>query len=121
MLHPVFAAFIKRPDLIADHLGAYADLLHQEAVGWRADWLVRAMAWTLTVLGALVFLILSGVSLMLAMLQNFHWVLVAVPGFFLGLTWLALLRARAPLPAGRFLEFRAQLRSDMNALREAAE
>jgi hypothetical protein len=40
---------------------------------------------------------------------------VAVPGVFLALTWLALLRARAPFPAARFDEFRAQLHSDMNA------
>jgi hypothetical protein len=44
-----------------------------------------------------------------------------VPAVFLALTWVALLRARAPMPAERFQEFRAQLHSDVNALREAAE
>jgi len=121
MLHPVFSALIQRPDLIADHLGAYSALLRQEAGSWRADWLQRALAWVLTVAGAMVFLILSGTALMLGALQTFHWVLVAVPGVFLALTWVALWRARAPLPADRFEAFRAQLQSDVNALREAAE
>jgi len=121
MLHPVFSTLIQRPDLIADHLSAYSALLRQEAGSWRADWLQRALAWVLTVAGAMVFLILSGIALMLGAMQTFHWMLVAVPGVFLALTWVALWRARAPLPADRFEAFRAQLQSDMNALREAAE
>ena len=121
MLHPVFSTLIQRPDLVAAHLGAYTELLCQEAGSWRADWLRRALAWVLVVAGAVVFLVLSGTALMLGVLQTFHWVLVAVPGVFLALTWLALLRARAPLPAGRFQDFRAQLHSDVNALREATE
>lgn len=121
MLHPVFSTLIQRPDLIADHLGAYTELLRQEAGDWRADWLRRALAWVGVVAGAVVFLILSGTALMMGVLQTFHWVLVAVPGVFLALTGLALLRARAPFPAERFHELRIQLRSDMDALREAAE
>lgn len=121
MLHPVFSTLVQRPDLLADHLGAYTDLLRQEAGLWRADWLQRVLAWVLVWIGAVVFLILSGTALMLGMLQNFHWVLVVVPGVCLTLTWLALWRARAPLPAQRFRDIRAQLRSDLNALREAAE
>ena len=121
MPHPIFSTLIQRPDLIADHLGAYAGLLREEVNNWRYDWLGRMLAWVVAVAGAVVFLVLSGTALMLGVLQTFHWVLVAVPGVFLALTWLALLRARAPFPAGRFDELGAQLHSDMNALREAAE
>ena len=121
MLHPVFSTLIQRPDLIADHLGAYTALLRQEAGSWRADWLRCVLAWVVVVAGAVVFLILSGTALMLGVLQTFHWVLLAVPAVFLALTWLAFLRARAPLQVERFQEFRAQLHSDVNALREAAE
>ena len=121
MLHPVFSTLIQRPDLIADHLSAYTALLCQEAGSWRADWLERALAWVLMVAAAIVFVILSGTALMLGALQTFHWVLVVVPAVFLALTGLAWMRAKAPLPAERFQEFKAQWASDVNAFRKAAE
>ncbi len=121
MLHPLFATLIKRPDLIADHIAAYVELTHQETSGLAADWLQRGLAWALVALGALVFVIFSGIGLMLGALNQFHWALVAVPGSVLLLTMLAFLKARTPIDNDRFAELKAHMDSDLRALREAAK
>jgi hypothetical protein len=54
-------------------------------------------------------------------LNQFHWALVAVPGVVLLLTLLAFLKARTPVDIERFTELKAQIDSDLRALREAAE
>ena len=48
MPHPIFSTLIQRPDLIADHLGAYAGLLREEVNNWRDDWLGRVFGQTRT-------------------------------------------------------------------------
>lgn len=121
MLHPLFSTLVKRPDLVIDHVSAYAALFQQEAMEAGSDLLTRAAAWILAVLAAVVFLGLSGVALMLGVMQNqFHWVLVLVPGFALLLVVVAVLRAMKPWQAERFPELKAQLESDARALRMVA-
>ena len=121
MLHPLFATLIKRPDLIADHLAAYVELVSQESSGLGVDWLKRGLAWMMVALGSLVFVIFFGIALMLGAMNQFHWVLVAVPSAVLLLTLLALLIARSPIDNDRFTELKAQVNGDLRALREAAE
>jgi hypothetical protein len=121
MLHPLFATLIKRPDLIADHLVAYVELISQESSGLGKDWLKRGLAWVLVGLGTLVLVIFSGTAVMLGALNQFHWVLLAVPGLVLALTLLAFLIARKPIDSDRFTELKVQINSDLRALREAAE
>jgi uncharacterized membrane protein YqjE len=121
MLHPIFSTLMQRPDLVMDHLSAYAALLQQEASSAGSELLARAVAWVLAVLSVLVFLVLAGTALMLGLLQNqFHWVLLAVPGFALVLTIIAVFQARKPLRSERFPELKAQLDSDARALRMVA-
>ena len=121
MLHPLFATLIKRPDLIADHIAAYVELIAQETSGLTADWVKRGLAWALVAVGALVFVLFSGIALMLGVLNQFHWVLVALPGAVLLLTLLAFSKARTSRQSDSFTEFKSQLNSDLRALREAAE
>lgn len=121
MLHPVFTTLIKRPDLVADHVTAYVELVQQEASGLGADWIKRGVAWAMAAFGALLFLVLGGVALMLGAVLQFHWMLIAVPGAVLLLTLVALARARAPQREERFKELKAQLQNDAQALREAAD
>lgn len=121
MLHPVFTTLIKRPDLVADHVTAYVELVQQEASGLGADWIKRGVAWAMAAFGALLFLVLTGVALMLGAIHQFHWMLIAVPSAVLLLTLVALARARAPQREERFKELKAQLQSDAQALREAAD
>ena len=119
MLHPIFSTLVCRPELVAEHVSAYAELVGQEACELGDDWLRRGIAWTIAACSALAFLILAGVALMLFAINTFHWALLAVPGAALLLALLAFLRARAPLPDGRFAQCKAQLKSDLDALRAA--
>lgn len=121
MLHPVFTTLIKRPDLVADHVTAYVELFQDEASGLGADWIQRGVAWAVAAFGGLLFLVLAGVALMLGAVHTFHWMLVAVPGVVLALTLVAFARARSPDRRERFKELKAQLQSDAQALREAAD
>jgi len=121
MLHPLFSTAVKRPDLVVDHLSAYAALFHDEAVGAGTDLLTRAAAWVIAVLTGVVFLGLTGVAVMLGWMQNqFHWVLVIVPGLALLLVVAAIVRAIKPWQTERFPELKAQIESDIRALRMVA-
>jgi hypothetical protein len=121
MLHPLFSTIVQRPDLVMDHLAAYAALFHEEASDAGAELVARAVAWVIAVLAGAVFLGLTGTAVMLGMLQNqFHWVLVVVPGVALVVVIAAALRARKPFVNERFPELKAQIDNDARALRMAA-
>ncbi len=121
MLHPIFSTLIQRPDLVIGHLSAYSALFGQEAKTAAGEVAKRALAWLLVVICGSVFLSMTGIALMLGFLQNqFHWVLVAVPGVALLITVTALLQAKKPLNANHFNELKAQLSSDASALRLVA-
>lgn len=104
-----------------DHLSAYGALFHKEASSAGSELLTRAVAGLIALLAGAVFLGLTGIALMLGFLQNqFHWVLVAVPGFSLVLLMIAIAAARKPLKSERFPELKAQIDSDAQALRTVA-
>jgi len=121
MLHPLFSTIVQRPDLVVDHLSAYAALFQEEASEAGSELLARVVAWAVAVVAAAVFLGLAGTAVMLGMLHNqFHWSLVVVPGIALAILAIAMLRARKPLATKRFPELKAQIDSDAHALRMAA-
>lgn len=121
MLHPLFSALVHRPDLVVDHVSAYAALLQAEAAAAGSQWMGRALAWVLVAAGGLLFAVFAGVALMVGVLMaQFHWVLLAVPGFFLALTALAYLRARQAPPSSGFADLKAQFENDVRTLRSVA-
>lgn len=121
MLHPLISTVIQRPDLVVDHVAAYAALFQEEASSASRELLSKALAWTIAALSALVFMGLAGTAIMLGVTHDrFHWVLVLVPGVSLVIGVAAVLFARKPPKGERFLEFKAQLDSDAQALRMAA-
>ena len=121
MLHPLFSTIVQRPDLVLDHLSAYGALFHEEANSAASDLAKRIAAWLMAILAALLFLGLAGTALMLGFMQNnFHWVLVAVPGFAFLLLIIAVTLAKRPTHSERFSELKAQLESDAQALRSVA-
>ena len=121
MLHPLFSTLIQRPDLLLDHLSAYGELLNKEASSAGAELLARICAGLVAILAWLVFLGLAGAALMLGVLQNqFHWVLLAVPGALLLVAITATLMAMKPLRRERFPELKAQISNDAQALRTTA-
>lgn len=118
MIHPIFSVLVKRPELVMDHVAGYAALVQEEASTVGVELAKRAIAWGVAVLGLAVFLVLAGVSVMLgAMLDAFHWALVAAPGAALLLSAVAWSVARQRLPAQAFTELKAQLDADAQALR----
>jgi uncharacterized membrane protein YqjE len=118
MLHPLISTLIRRPNLLIDHLAGYAELIRDEASEAGADFLGRVIAWVMVAVCAIVFLVLTGVALMLAMVTSpFHWALVAVPSAVLVLMVAALLRARKPSLSSHFAEVKAQVDRDAQALR----
>lgn len=118
MLHPLFSTIVQRPDLVVDHLSAYAALFHKEATTAGSDLLMRAVAGLVALLALVAFLCVTGVALMLGFMQHeFHWILVAVPGFMLVLLAIATMVVMKPLKSERFPELKAQIDSDAQALR----
>lgn len=118
MLHPIFSVLVNKPELAIDHVAGYAALVQEEASSIGGQVMRRAVAWGVAALGALVFLVLAGVAVMVGTLQGqFHWVLVAAPGVPLVAAAIAWNIARQRLPAQAFAELKAQFDADAQALR----
>jgi hypothetical protein len=82
MLHPLLRLALARPDLLADHAGAYAELAVVSAREALADWQLRLAGWALLGAGVLLCIVFGGVALMLygAMAAPpLPWLLWAVP------------------------------------------
>jgi len=118
MVHPIFSVLITRPELVMDHVAGYAALAQEEASAVGAHVVKRAVAWGVAVLALFVFLLLTGVAVMLGVMQDeFHWVLVVVPGTALFVSLVAWSVARKRLPMKAFTELKAQVDADAQALR----
>ena len=120
-MHPFCFTVIRRPDLVVDHLSAYAALLQQEASQASQTLITRVLIWFIVVLSAAICVVLSGTALMLGVLQNqFHWILVAVPGAMALCALGAFAWTRHPILTDHFSNVKSQLLSDASALRTAA-
>jgi hypothetical protein len=118
MLHPIFSVLVTKPELVMEHAAGYAALMRDEASSVGKEVAKRAIAWGVTLFSLLVFLILAGVAVMLASIQDqFHWSFVFVPGIALVIAVAAFLQARKRLPEKAFTELKAQLDADAAALR----
>src|SRR3954470_18198217 len=118
LVHPIFSVLVSRPELVIDHVAGYAALVQEEASSVGTEVVKRAIAWTVTLFGLLIFLVLAGVAAMLGVMQGeFHWILVVVPGIALVISVGAWSVARQRLPAEAFNEMKAQLDADAQALR----
>ena len=118
MLHPIFSVLVSKPELVMEHAAGYAALMREEASSVGKEMARRAVAWGVTLFALLVFLILAGVAVMLAAVQDrFHWAFVLVPAAALAIAVLGFLQARKPLPEKAFTELKAQLDADAQALR----
>ena len=92
LIHPFFRTLASRPDLLADHAGAYAALAQVELGDAARRWRRRLLGWAVAAVLGLLALGLGGVALLLAAAlptaqMPAAWVLVALPG---GLAVLAL-------------------------------
>jgi hypothetical protein len=118
MVHPIFSVLITKPELVMEHVAGYASLVRDEASSVGLEVAKRAIAWGVTLFAFLVFLILAGVAVMLAAIQDeFHWAFVLVPAIALVISLGAFTVARKRLPEKAFTELKAQLDADAQALR----
>jgi hypothetical protein len=118
MLHPIFSVLMSKPELVMEHVAGYAALVRDEASSAGLQVAKRAIAWGVTLISTLLFLILAGMAVMLgAVNDRFHWALVLVPGIALVTAIVAFAVARKPLPEKAFGELKAQLDADAQVLR----
>lgn len=118
MVHPIFTVLIAKPELVMEHVSGYASLMRDEASTVGREVAKRAVAWAITLVAMLVFLILVGVAIMIgAAHDQFNWALVIVPLVALALALVGFTIARKPLPEKAFSELKAQLDADAQALR----
>ena len=121
MLHPLFSTIVQRPDLVIDHLSAYGALARLEAGNAGSRFLIRMAMWALASFAGILFLIFAGIAVMLGFVhQQFHWVLIVVPGLTLAISVIAAMVAKKPFEGEHFPELRAQIDSDTEALRLVA-
>jgi hypothetical protein len=125
MAHPLFRLAASKPQLLAEHVLAYGDLLSAELTG-AAELLRRKVVLQAAALACLVIAgLLAGVALMLwASLPSgslhLPWVLVAVPAVPAVLGYWALVKSQAIGAGDLFAAVRLQLADDAAMLRELA-
>ena len=120
-MHPLFLTIIRRPDLVMNHMSAYASLLAQEANQASHSLVNRVLIWLVAVFSVAICVVLSGTALMLGILQNqFHWILVVVPGAMALCALIAFAWAKQTVLADHFANIKSQLLSDAAALRGSA-
>ena len=119
-VHPIFSVLVRRPELVVDHLSGYAALVQQEASSLGIEVARCALAWAIAVVSLVVFLILAGVAVMLGVMNDeFHWILILIPGLALALGAVAASMAIKSMPTKIFVELRGQVEADAQALRMA--
>lgn len=125
MIHPLFRLIASRPQMLADHVEAYSDLVAQEVDTLAAGWKQRALLGAVAGVSGGVALILGGVALMLwATLpvesMRAPWALAAVPGVPLLIAigcWIGLQRT---VTTQGFKTVREQFAADVAMLREVS-
>lgn len=122
-MHPLFHLIATRPQLLAEHMEAYAELVSADmgivSASWKRGALLNAGALVCLLLAA----ILGGVALMLwavipvAQMQA-PWALWAVPLPLFAIALACFVSAHAPPESRAFDNLRRQVKADMALLRE---
>ena len=124
-MHPLLNVLATRPQLLAEHAQAYAELVAAELPRATAAWKRQALLNGLALLSLLASLLLGGVALMLwaalpAAAMPAAWLLIAVP-LLPALAGIAcLIAARSGTEAHLLGDLRQQLGADAKILQEAA-
>jgi hypothetical protein len=122
MIHPLFRLLVSQPELLAEHVEAYSELVAAEIGAVTASWKRRVLLHALSAMMALLGLLFGGTALMLwaafpAGTINHPWALWAVPAIPLVMAAWAQLAARAPQPEHGARRIREQLAADAAMLR----
>jgi hypothetical protein len=125
MIHPLLRLIATEPQILGDHVEAYAELVGDEVKKTSSAWATR-LGFYMAALGLLcVGLVFTGTALMLWSAlppSGFQapWVLIAVPlATFLAAIVCAVLASRSPVE-NAFDNVKKQLSADMAMLREVS-
>jgi hypothetical protein len=124
-MHPLLDVIATRPQLLAEHAQAYAELVAAELPRATAAWKRQALLNGLALLGLLASLMLGGVALMLwaalplASMPT-PWLLIAVPLLPAVAGIVCVIAARSGIEANLLGDLRLQVSADLTMLREAA-
>ena len=124
-MHPLYHLIATRPQLLADHAEAYAELVAVEIDRMSATWTRRALLNALALCGLSVALALAGVALMLwaampALPAQAPWVLIVVPLLPLAAVVGCLVAGQRGGQHGAFDILRQQVKADLLMLHEVA-
>jgi len=117
VIHPFFTVLLRRPDLIARHLGNHVDLIRAELSAAKRAMLVKAAGAVVAGVCLLLALGLTAVAIMLGVLQGFHWALVVVPGVAWLLFVIGLVAAVRAAVVPKAQEVQQQFEADLDLLR----
>jgi uncharacterized membrane protein YqjE len=125
MIHPLLRLITSEPQLLGDHVEAYADLVGEEAKKTATAWGLRLALFAASLALLVVALVLTGVAIMLwaaVPTGDLHapWVLVAVPVITFALAAGCILYARKSPVENAFDNVKKQLSADMAMLREVS-
>ena len=125
MIHPLLRLIATEPQVLGDHVEAYADLVGEEAKKTATAWGLRLGLFAASLALLIVALVLTGVAIMLwaaVPAGDLHapWVLVAVPVITLALAAGCVLYARKSPVENAFDNVKKQLSADMAMLREVS-
>ncbi|MEO8523935.1 MAG: hypothetical protein ABI460_04355 [Caldimonas sp.] len=125
MIHPLLRLIATEPQILGDHVEAYAELLGDEVSKTTSAWSLRIGLYLAALALVSVGLVLAGVAIMLwATLPptgfQVPWLLVAVPAAAFLAAALCVLAARKNPVENAFDNVKKQLSADMAILREAS-
>ncbi|ABD69603.1 hypothetical protein Rfer_1877 [Rhodoferax ferrireducens T118] len=125
MIHPLFFLIATRPQLLADHAEAYAELLATELGQVSAAWRRRALLYAVALACLAAAAVLAGVALMIwavipvATMQA-PWALVVVPLLPMAVAAGCLLAIRSRVDASGFDNIQQHMKADLAMLREVS-
>ena len=122
MIHPLFRLLVSEPQMLADHVEAYTELVSEEMGAVTAQWKRRALLHAVSVGCAAVAVMLVGMGLMLWAAippenMNAPWALAIIPAVPLVMAVWAHFAAKAPVAEHGLKTIREQLAADAAMLR----
>jgi uncharacterized membrane protein YqjE len=123
MIHPLLHLIATKPQLLGDHVEAYAELVGAEVGKTSKLWVTRVVYYAIALFLLSAGLIFTGVALMLWAVvpsdnMNSPWLLIVVPLLPLLAGGFCIFRARAEPDHTAFETVKQQLSADMALLRE---
>ena len=125
MIHPLLQLIATKPQLLGDHVEAYAELVSAEVSKTSKLWISRVVYWAAAAFLMTIFLVFAGVAVMFWAVvptdsMNVPWLLLVVPLVPLVAGVVCVMLAKAHPAESAFQTVKEQLSADMAMLREVS-